>query len=49
MKKQIDKIKKIVDESKDSQECCKKLVDEKLIISMSQGRRYWGCLKDREK
>lgn len=44
--KPIDKIKKVVAESKDSQECCKKLIDEKLIISMSEGRRLWGCLKE---
>jgi len=41
----MDKIKKIVDESKDSQECCKKLVKEQLIVSMGEGRRLWGNLK----
>ena len=38
----------IVDESEDSQECCKKLIDEGLAISMSQGRRYWFTLKDKK-
>ena len=46
--KPIDKIKKIVKESKDSEECGKKLIEEKLSISMSQGRRYWHCLKDKK-
>ena len=47
--KPIDKIKKVVDESKDSQECCKKLIEENLAVSMSQGRRYWGSLKNKKK
>lgn len=44
-----DKIKKIVDESEDSQECCKKLIEDKLAVSFAEGRRYWGHFKDRDK
>jgi hypothetical protein len=47
--KPIDKIKKIVDESVDSQECCKKLIEDKLAISFGEGRRFWGQLKNRDK
>ena len=47
LEKPINRIKKIVEESKDSKECCDKLIDEELAISMSQGRRLWSCLKDK--
>lgn len=45
IEKNFVKIKKIVLESATEKECIKKLTDNKLVVSTSQGRRYWYGLK----
>ena len=47
--KQVDKIREIKRKHTEQEEFCKELVKEKMIVSMSQGRRLWHCLKDKEK
>lgn len=49
MSENVDRMRKLRSESEDMEEFGKKLIDEDLSVSMSQGRRLWSQLKDKDK